>query len=840
MSVSTQIINDVLPKTQSIATSGQLIFDTDWTADATTDILVYARADGVDADDATQLVSSADYSVTFVGGTLTVRVTFSSGRTLDDIITIVRDTPAERMNLFTNTNFTPSMLNEDVGLLVLTDQQAQLYNEEIAPHYNVSATIQDFDLILPILAADQVWAMNDAGDEIIPYDVPAGGGIAPSVATYLLQTSNDDLPNAQVMGELATGFVVNTITTGVQLSRTLTGTGYEIEITNGTGLSGDPVFSIVDNPKLPGTSYFVPPLGTTAQRPVTPTDGMVRYNTTLQALEVYEATEWDPLSGGVVDTVTGTASQIDVDSSDASHPVVSLSATIDTPGTFTIGTTVVLDSIIDDDTFASATATNIPTAESVKAYVDSGAGGTVDTVVGTASQIDVNSADPDNPVVSLSATIDAPGTFTIGTTVVLSAIIDDDTFATATNSNIPTAESVKAYVDSTGSGLVDSVTGTASQVDVNNADAANPIVLLSSTIDTPGTFTIGTSTVTDGIINDSTMATATATNLSTSSAIKSYVDNVAAGGFTVLTSALLATTANLSGTYANGAAGVGATLTNNSTQAALSLDGVVTQVADRVLVKNQTAQEENGIYDVTTVGDGSTDWVLTRASDYDEAAEIEPGQLVAITAGDTLLGSIWLQTATVTTMGTDPIVFSIFAQPGNTFVTLAGPQTITGVKTFGANVNLSSGATLDLNTTTAVSSTLDEDDMTSDSATALATQQSIKAYVDAQTGLDTWSTDASGTIAAAVNNGYICSAGATTATLPATAAIGVIVAIEGLGGSWVLTANTGQTIQIGSSETSTAGTLTSAAATDNVYVTAIVANTTWRVRSTNSAGLTVA
>jgi hypothetical protein len=550
--------------------------------------------------------------------------------------------------------------------------------------------------------------------------------------------------------------------------------------------------------------------------------------------------EWDPLSGGVVDTVTGTANEIDVDSSDASNVVVSLSATIDTPGTFTIGTTVVLDSIIDDDTFATATNTNIPTSESVKAYVDSSASGLVDSVTGTANEVDVDNSDAANPILSLSATIDTPGTFTIGTTVVLDAIIDDDTFAIASATNIPTAESVKAYVDAVESGLVDSVTGTANQVDVNNGDPANPVLSLSATIDTPGTFTIGTSTVTDEIINDSTMATATTTNLSTSSAIKSYVDNVAAGGFSVLTSCLLATTVNLTGTYANGAAGVGATLTNNSTQVALSLDGVATIASDRVLIKDQTAQEENGIYTVTDIGSGATDWVLTRATDYDEAAEIEPGQLAAVTSGATLTGSIWLQTATVTTMGTDPIVFSIFAQPGNTFVTLTGPQTITGVKTFGANVKLSSGATLDLNTTTAVSSTLDEDDMASDSATALATQQSIKAYVDAQTGLDTWSTDASGTIAAAVNNGYICSAGATTVTLPATAAIGVIVAIEGLGGSWVLTANTGQTIQIGSSVTSTAGTLSSTATTDNVYVTAIVANTTWRVRTTNSAGLTVA
>lgn len=95
---------------------------------------------------------------------------------------------------------------------------------------------------------------------------------------------------------------------------------------------------------------------------------------------------------------------------------------------------------------------------------------------------------------------------------------------------------------------------------------------------------------------------------------------------------------------------------------------------------------------------------------------------------------------------------------------------------------------------------------------------------------------------AAVNTGYISSnASQTTVTLPATAAVGNIVAVEGLGaGGWILAANTGQTIKIGSSSTSTAGSLTSAAGSDNIYVICIVADTTWRVQTTNSAGLTVA
>ena len=105
-----------------------------------------------------------------------------------------------------------------------------------------------------------------------------------------------------------------------------------------------------------------------------------------------------------------------------------------------------------------------------------------------------------------------------------------------------------------------------------------------------------------------------------------------------------------------------------------------------------------------------------------------------------------------------------------------------------------------------------------------------------------WSTSSGASVSTAIDNGYISgNAAQSTFTLPATAAIGSVVAIEGLGaGGWILAANTGQTIKIGTSTTSSAGSLTSAAASDNVYVTCIVADLTWRMRSTNSTGLTVA
>lgn len=127
--------------------------------------------------------------------------------------------------------------------------------------------------------------------------------------------------------------------------------------------------------------------------------------------------------------------------------------------------------------------------------------------------------------------------------------------------------------------------------------------------------------------------------------------------------------------------------------------------------------------------------------------------------------------------------------------------------------------------------------LTSNGGAALPTWQAATSG-----GLSTWTTVAGTTQAIAVNNGYVSgNASQTTFTLPATAALGSMAAVEGLGAAgWILAANTGQTIKIGTGTTSSAGSLTSAASSDNVYVVCIVADTTWRVQTTNSNGLTIA
>jgi hypothetical protein len=159
---------------------------------------------------------------------------------------------------------------------------------------------------------------------------------------------------------------------------------------------------------------------------------------------------------------------------------------------------------------------------------------------------------------------------------------------------------------------------------------------------------------------------------------KQYADGIAAGVNTH-DSVSCATTSALTGTYtagttgADGGTGVGATFTITAT-GALIIDGYTTVLNDRVLVKNQSTQTQNGIYKVTTAGTSGVQAVLTRTTDYDNsiAGEVFAGDLVFIVNGTVAAGQGWVMNVfgTSTTpskgikIGTDNIVWTQFTTTG--------------------------------------------------------------------------------------------------------------------------------------------------------------------------------
>jgi len=126
-----------------------------------------------------------------------------------------------------------------------------------------------------------------------------------------------------------------------------------------------------------------------------------------------------------------------------------------------------------------------------------------------------------------------------------------------------------------------------------------------------------------------------------------------------ITEVVYATTGPFNAGYSNGTSGDGATLTNGGTQAAFSIDGASPAQHTRILVKNQTNTAQNGIYTLTTVGSGSANWVLTRAADFNVAAELQQLNTVLVTSGAANGGKTFnLLTKGTITVGTTGLNFT--------------------------------------------------------------------------------------------------------------------------------------------------------------------------------------
>jgi hypothetical protein len=170
---------------------------------------------------------------------------------------------------------------------------------------------------------------------------------------------------------------------------------------------------------------------------------------------------------------------------------------------------------------------------------------------------------------------------------------------------------------------------------------------------------------------------------------KQYADNISAG-IHAHEAVKAATTANLSATYtagtsdASGGLGIGAILTA-SANGAISIDGYSAALNDRILVKNQSTQTQNGIYKVTTVGDGSTPWVLTRTDDANNspAGELNAGDFVFVLNGTANVNDGFVMTAIGTStnpvgaikIGTDDVTYTQFT--GSSSITASAPLDLT-------------------------------------------------------------------------------------------------------------------------------------------------------------------
>lgn len=181
---------------------------------------------------------------------------------------------------------------------------------------------------------------------------------------------------------------------------------------------------------------------------------------------------------------------------------------------------------------------------------------------------------------------------------------------------------------------------------------------------------------------------------------KEYVD-ATAGGINFHESVDHATTTALpTCTYNNGSSGVGATLTA-SANGALSIDGFAVSTADRVLIKNQANQAQNGVYVVTQTGSAGTPFILTRASDFNTAGsgpnQIDAGDFFLVTTGTVNANTAWVQqTPLPITIGTTAIVFVQFGggAGGSGTVTSVDITPGTGISATGGPITTSGSITV--------------------------------------------------------------------------------------------------------------------------------------------------
>jgi hypothetical protein len=479
--------------------------------------------------------------------------------------------------------------------------------------------------------------------------------------------------------------------------RELTGTANQISVTNGTGASGAPTFAIANNAVFPGTESVQVPAGTTAQRPAVPVNGDIRYNTDTSRFEIYAGSSWTTIGAGdgTVTSVSGTAGQITV-ANGTTTPQISITTNPVLPGTGSVtvpagGTAARSASPVNGmiryntdsalfEGYLNGAWTSFASAGVGVLSINTGTGLTGGPITSTGTISLDNTAVTAGSYTAANITVNAQGQITAASSTTglvssFSAGTTGLTPASATGGAVTLAGTLNPANGGTGANtLTGYVKGTG--VTAMTASATVPTTDLSGTVTnaqlsnsslTVGTTNIalGATSLTLGGLTSVAVTQDPTTNFQV--ATKQYVDGLVTQGISYHEPVYVEspnTVGNLNATYNNGSSGVGATLTNAGTQAALTIDGVLTTVGMRVLIYNQTAQAQNGVYTVTTVGTVSTNWVLTRATDANTYGIRDPNALgfndaFFVQAGSTGAGETYVCTTTgVITFGTTAITFA--------------------------------------------------------------------------------------------------------------------------------------------------------------------------------------
>ena len=459
----------------------------------------------------------------------------------------------------------------------------------------------------------------------------------------------------------------------------VSGTANQISVANGTTT---PVVSIASNPVLPGTSSVTVPIGNTSDRSGSPVNGMFRYNSQTGTFEGYANNVW-----GAITTGTGVTS---VGVSGGTTGLTTSGGPITSSGTITFAGTLI--------TANGGTGLSSYTAGDMVYYT---AGTALSKLaIGTNAYILTSNGsaptwtDPASISVSTATNLagGAGGSIPYQSSAGVTSFLATGTGLLANNGGNPTYTitpsgltsvtvtqnptsalqlATKQYVDD----AVSTGITIHSPVRVETPTALNATYLAGGTAVTVTDIT-GSKTLTFGTspslsVNDQIVFSVTANGIVSGTAY--YVYSVPAANQVTLSLSYngpeITTLTNGTGLTITGTvnAGVGATLTNAGANAAIQIDGISLSATNRVLVYNQANAAHNDVYTVTTVGNGSTPWVLTRATNEntykpDSITGLGQGDYFFVQEGLTGAGESYvLTTANPIIIGTTNLTFTQFS-----------------------------------------------------------------------------------------------------------------------------------------------------------------------------------
>ena len=496
-----------------------------------------------------------------------------NGQTVQTTVSAITTSPSLTQTFITVSN-TPSLANSRylgaTNGLTITDGGAQSV-------LNITST----GALLSLVNSGTGFQVKTSSTAITNRSIAvSGNGIAISNGSGVSGDPTLSL-SGQILNFANASFngLVTLSTAGAITSSTITGTANQIDVANGTGVGGNPTLSITANPVIPGSEGIALPSGNTGQRSVSPANGTLRYNTTTALLEAYLNNVWASLASGsgVTSIVTGTGL--------TGGPITST-------GTISIANTTVVAGTYGSSTQVPSYTVNAQGQLTSAANISISATsiGAVTSVTGTANEID--STGGQTPVISLPSAITLTGKTVAGGSYNMTA-------ASVASDVVTTNTAAQTLTNKTINGSNNTLTN------IGNASLTNSSVTIGTTA-----IALGGSSLTLGGLTSVavTQDPTTAFQLAT----KQYVDTATSTGLTYHQPVQAATTTALTGvvTYNNGTAGVGATLTLGTPLT--TLDGYTLLNTNRVLIKDQANQIQNGIYTWATGGT-----VLTRATDAD-------------------------------------------------------------------------------------------------------------------------------------------------------------------------------------------------------------------------------